>query len=193
METVHLAENLHTQNNQQFIETLNSLVPITDPFIIKIFEEEFYKRDFDFNNLILNPKEIRLLQPVRLVNNTLFETQIPLPNLVSAFYPKVKKLSDFLHNNSVQLKKRLVTYDYVLDQLFISPDEVELVNPSNDLMANDTSVFIVLKQQDKYFPDLKSLPFDLYFVVEKSLVYRGLQKISLYHKTFELMFLDLTQ
>ena len=179
METVHLAENLHTQNNQQFIETLNSLVPITDPFVIKIFKEEFSKRAFDFKNLILNPNEIRLQQPVRLVNNTLFETQIPLPHLVSPIYPKVYKLKQFITQIAAEYGKELVSYSYIIDQLLIPKNTVTILSETESQDPLESKIFIAFKIGEAFYPSIQEIKTKQIIVVEKGEKYRSLKAIYL--------------
>jgi len=180
-------------STEDLVSFINKALSHKKSIDLETLQVEFDRRGVDYENLVFDNAKLQLESPLKLVNSTLFETQIPLPSMVGELFPIVMNLNKFLNFHTEKLVKDLVTYDYVLSNCLLSKSAIEVIEDLNQVKENQ--VFVVLKFKGQQFPSLdKSLghsTFKHYFVVEKSDRFRGLKSVSFYEDGIQVDYLDL--
>jgi hypothetical protein len=176
--------NLSPISDEKLIDFINQQLPITNPDLKNHIVLEFKNRALDYRHLY-NSKtdELNIKLPLSLIDGCLFERNIPKPPLVGNFYTTVHRLRNFLQHAKELKGKRLKTYHYIYDQLFLPYDVVDIIseNEINNLTEND--VFITFKNTKQHFPNenlLNKIPKNhLIVTVDKGNYYRGLNTVSI--------------
>ena len=167
--------NLAPISNEKLIDFINQQLPITNPDLKNHIIAEFKNRGLDYRHLY-NSKtdELNIKLPLSLIDGCLFERNIPKPPLVGNFYTIVHRLRNFLQHSKELNGKKLKTFHYIYDQLFLPYDVVEII--SEDEIEN-----LTFKNSKQHFPNeaaLQKIPKNhLIVTVDKGNYYRGLNKV----------------
>ncbi|MBS7334558.1 MAG: hypothetical protein KIG88_13285 [Weeksellaceae bacterium] len=171
-------------SNVELIDFINQFTPIKNESTSTQIEEEFRRRDFNYQHLINHKKELQLVQPLRLIDGNLFEVNIPKPPMVGNFYRKVKELIDFLKFSPFLEGKNLVTFDYILDQFYATKDDVKIIEENELENLPSNTVFIGFKNTFQTFPNEQILDkisyLETFVIIDKGPFYRGLKEVVIY-------------
>ena len=143
---------------------------------------EFKNRGLDYRHLY-NSKtdELNIKLPLSLIDGCLFERNIPKPPLVGNFYTIVHRLRNFLQHSKELNGKKLKTFHYIYDQLFLPYDVVEIISEDEIGNLTENDVFVPFKNSKQHFPNeaaLQKVPKNhLIVTVDKGNYYRGLNKV----------------
>ena len=171
-------------SDTEFIDFINQFTPIKNEQILWQIEEELKERNFNYQHLINHEKELQLQQPLRLIDGNLFELNIPKPPMVGTFYKDVRQLIDFLKNSEFLKNKKLVTFDYILDQFYATKNDIEVISTNDISKLNKSHVFIGFKNNFQTFPNQEILNMinhlETFVVINKGQYYRGLKEAIVY-------------
>lgn len=176
--------NLAPISNEKLVEFINQQLPITVPALKEHIMEEFKKRALDYRHLY-NSKtdELTIKLPLSLIDGCLFERNIPKPPLVGNFYAIVHRLRNFLQHSKELNGKRLKTFHYIYDQLYLPYGLVDIISEDEIKNLTENDVFITFKNSKQHFPNHKILQKiskdHLVLTVDKGNFYRGLNKVTL--------------
>ena len=172
--------------NVEFIEFINQLVPIRNEDLLDQIKESFIERGYKYQHL-LHHGELQLKQPLRLIDGNLFELKIPKPPMVGPFYKILHELKVFLNEHPELKDKRKVTFDYILDQFFLSEQDVKIIREDDLKLLTKKDVFIAFRNQTQTFPNKEILEkishLPLLIIIDKGPFYRGLQKATVYRNS----------
>lgn len=172
--------NFSTHTATDLINQINGIFSIREEEILQQIVTIFDKENIDYRNLIVSNGKLKLDNPLKLVNATLFELNIPYPPMTSRFFPVVMKLANFLKIHAQGNK--LVTLDYILSQIFQSKEQVSLITDLNEVVKDQ--LFIGLKSNGVIYPILDEIKnnseIQYYFIVDKGEHYRGLKSVTFY-------------
>ena len=172
---------INQATNAELIDLINELRPIINPKLLSQIKQELKKRQINYQHLLNRENELKITQPLRLIDNNLFELKIPKPPMVGTFYRKVKKLAHYLNSSPILEGKQLVTFDYILDQFYLTTKEVKVIKEDDikDLDAN--SIFIGFRNHIQTFPNTEILSklnhLDTLIIINKGPYYRGLKDV----------------
>lgn len=176
--------NLAPISNEKLVDFINLQLPIENNQLKQHIINEFEVRALDYRHLYNSKtQELAINYPLTLIDNCLFERNIPKPPLVGSFYPIVNRLKSFLINTEELKNKQLKTFDYIFDQLFLTNDTIKIITEEeiNQLAEND--VFVTFKNSKQHFPNdsiLKKISSKNYIVtIDKGNLYRGLRNVSI--------------
>lgn len=180
--------NLSPITNEKLVHFINYQLPITNKDLKKHIVKEFDNRNLDYRHLYNSKvKELEIKLPLTLIDGCLFERNIPKPPLVGNFYSTVNKLKNFLTNSEELKGKKIKTFDYIFDQLYLTNNIVEIIEEKeiNTLSKND--VFIIFKNTVQQFPNQSilnkiTLKSNI-IIVDKGNFYRGLKSVSILKNT----------
>lgn len=179
--------NLAPISNEKLVEFINQQLPINNADLKAHIVEEFKKRGLDYRHLY-NAKtdELTIKLPLSLIDGCLFERNIPKPPLVGNFYAIVHRLRNFLQHSKELNGKRLKTFHYIYDQLYLPYDVVEIISEDEIKNLTEQDVFITFKNSKQHFPNdkiIQQIPQNnLVITVDKGNFYRGLDKVILSHQ-----------
>ena len=174
--------NLAPISNEKLIDFINQQLPITNPDLKNHIIAEFKNRGLDYRHLY-NSKtdELNIKLPLSLIDGCLFERNIPKPPLVGNFYTIVHRLRNFLQHSKELNGKKLKTFHYIYDQLFLPYDVVEIISEDEIENLTENDVFVTFKNSKQHFPNeaaLQKIPKNhLIVTVDKGNYYRGLNKV----------------
>ena len=174
--------NLAPISNEKLIDFINQQLPITNPDLKNHIIAEFKNRGLDYRHLY-NSKtdELNIKLPLSLIDGCLFERNIPKPPLVGNFYTIVHRLRNFLQHSKELNGKKLKTFHYIYDQLFLPYDVVEIISEDEIRNLTENDVFVTFKNSKQHFPNeavLQKIPKNhLIITVDKGNNYRGLNKV----------------
>lgn len=185
MNTTNITDLVFTRlSDTDFIDLINQFTPIKNEQLLLLIEKELNQRNFNYQHLINSNNEFKLQQPLRLIDGNLFELNIPKPPMVGTFYKNVKQLIDFLKNNPYLQNKKLVTFDYILDQFYASTNDVEIIEENQLKNLSNNCVFIGFKNNSQTFPNesvLKQIAhLNTFVLINKGDYYRGLKEAYIY-------------
>lgn len=178
--------NLAPISNEKLVDFINQQLPITSPALKGHIVAEFKKRGLDYRHLYNAKKdELNIKLPLSLIDGCLFERNIPKPPLVGNFYTIVHRLRNFLQHSKELNGKRLKTFHYIYDQLYLPYGLVEIISEDNLKNLTENDVFITFKNSKQHFPNdkiIQKIPQNnLLITVDKGNFYRGLDKVILSH------------
>ena len=174
--------NLAPISNEKLIDFINQQLPITNPDLKNHIIAEFKNRGLEYRHLY-NSKtdELNIKLPLSLIDGCLFERNIPKPPLVGNFYTIVHRLRNFLQHSKELNGKKLKTFHYIYDQLFLPYDVVEIISEDEIRNLTENDVFVTFKNSKQHFPNeaaLQKIPKNYLIVtVDKGNYYRGLNKV----------------
>ena len=174
--------NLAPISNEKLIDFINQQLLITNPDLKNHIIAEFKNRGLDYRHLY-NSKtdELNIKLPLSLIDGCLFERNIPKPPLVGNFYTIVHRLRNFLQHSKELNGKKLKTFHYIYDQLFLPYDVVEIISEDEIENLTENDVFVTFKNSKQHFPNeaaLQKIPKNhLIVTVDKGNYYRGLNKV----------------
>lgn len=180
--------NLSPITNEKLVHFINYQLPITNKDLKKHIVKEFDNRNLDYRHLYNSKvKELEIKLPLTLIDGCLFERNIPKPPLVGNFYSTVNKLKDFLTNSEELKGKRIKTFDYIFDQLYLTNNIVEIIEEKNINSLTENDVFIIFKNTVQQFPNQNllnkiTLKSNI-IIVDKGNLYRGLKSVSILKNT----------
>lgn len=169
--------------NVELIEFINQLVPIRNEELLDQIKESFIERGFNYQHLLYQ-NQLQLNQPLRLIDGNLFELKIPKPPMIGPFYKILNELRIFLNEHPELKGKRKVTFDYILDQFFLSEQDVKIIQEDDLKFLKENDIFIAFRNQVQTFPNeeirkqISHLPLQI--IIDKGPFYRGLQKATVY-------------
>ena len=173
--------SLQKANNEELIQLINELFPITNQQILSQIKEEFDCRKINYKLLINFDNEFTITQRVRLIDNHIFELKIPKPPMIGNFYKDVKKLSHYLKSSPYLDNKQLVTFDYIIDQFYLTENDAKIIEEDDLQNLDNQNAFIAFKNQSQLFPNdeiLKKINnLDTFVIIDKGGYYRGLKKV----------------
>lgn len=184
MSTSKILETSFSQaTNEELIEIINQLFPITNQELLMQIKEELDSRNINYQLLINFNQEFNISQRIRLIDQNIFELKIPKPPMVGPFFKKVKKLSHYLKSCPHLDNKKLVTFDYILDQFYLTTDDVNLIEEKDIEKLDDNCVFVAFKNKLQVFPNNEILNkikhLDTLVIIDKGGFYRGLKNVTI--------------
>lgn len=180
--------NLSPITNEKLVHFINYQLPITNKDLKKHIVKEFDNRNLDYRHLYNSKvKELEIKLPLTLIDGCLFERNIPKPPLVGNFYSTVNKLKDFLTNSEELKGKKIKTFDYIFDQLYLTNNIVEIIEKKEINTLTENDVFIIFKNTVQQFPNQSllnkiTLKSNI-IIVDKGNFYRGLKSVSILKNT----------
>lgn len=172
--------NFSTHTATDLINQINGIFSIREEETLNQIVTVFEKQNIDYRNLIVGNGQLKLNCPLKLVNATIFELNIPYPPMTSRFFPVVMRLADFLEKHSNGSK--IVTLDYIFSQIFLSNEQVGLITNLSEVGKDQ--LFIGLKSKGEIYPNLDEIKnnseIQYYFIVDKGEYYRGLKSVTYY-------------
>lgn len=177
--------NLTSITNEKLVHFINYQLPITNKDLKSILLKEFQNRNLEYRHLYNSQSnELNIKNSLYLIDNCLFEKNIPKPPLVGNFYPIVRRLKNFLLTSEELKGKKIKTFDYIFDQLFLDDDLIEIITEDKISDLNENDVFITFKNRVQQFPNqnlLKRITLkSSIIVIDKDKYYKGYKKISIY-------------
>ncbi|WP_313581331.1 hypothetical protein [Chishuiella sp.] len=177
--------NLTSITNEKLVHFINYQLPITNKDLKEILLKEFKNRNLEYRHLYnFQLNELDIKNSLHLIDDCLFEKNIPKPPLVGNFYPIVRRLKNFLMTSEELKGKRLKTFDYIFDQLFLADDFIEIISEDKIQELNENDVFITFKNKFQQFPNqnvLKRITLkSSIIVIDKDNYYKGYKRISIH-------------
>ncbi|WP_413531825.1 hypothetical protein [Empedobacter brevis] len=179
--------NLAPISDEKLVDFINQQLPITVPALKNHIIEELKKRELDYRHLY-NAKtdELNIKLPLSLIDGCLFERNIPKPPLVGSFYAVVHRLRNFLQYSKELNGKRLKTFHYIFDQLYLPYELIDIISEDDIKNLTENDVFITFKNSKQHFPNDKIInripKNNLLITIDKGNYYRGLDKVILSHQ-----------
>ncbi|MGV0921788.1 hypothetical protein ACTS94_15815 [Empedobacter falsenii] len=179
--------NLAPISDEKLVDFINQQLPITVPALKDHIVEEFKRRGLDYRHLYnVKTDELNIKLPLSLIDGCLFERNIPKPPLVGNFYAVVHRLRNFLQNSKELNGKRLKTFHYIFDQLYLPYELIDIISEDDVKNLTEDDVFITFKNSKQHFPNdkiINKIPKNnLLITVDKGNYYRGLDKVILSHQ-----------
>lgn len=187
MTTIEQTQGLDGLSNQALIAWINEHRPTTSSEIKQQILLQFKQRGFNYSHL--QHKETKLLElnyNLSLIDECLFERGIPLPPLVGSFYRDIHRIVKFLENCPYLKGFRLVTFDYIFEQLFLTSKTITVISADQLDQLTNTDIFVSFKNNKQQFPNsliLEGKPIsDYHIVFDKGNFFRGLEGLKIYRK-----------
>ncbi|HCC94019.1 hypothetical protein HXZ62_08685 [Empedobacter falsenii] len=179
--------NLAPISDEKLVDFINQQLPITVPALKDHIIEEFKRRGLDYRHLYnVKTDELNIKLPLSLIDGCLFERNIPKPPLVGNFYAVVHRLRNFLQHSKELNGKRLKTFHYIFDQLYLPYELIDIISEDDVKNLTEDDVFITFKNSKQHFPNdkiINKIPKNnLLITVDKGNYYRGLDKVILSHQ-----------
>lgn len=178
-----LDKSLQQATNEELIELINELFPITNQDFLSQIQKEFEQRNIHYKLLINFKNEFTISQRIRLIDNNIFELKIPKPPMVGPYFKKVKKLSHYLKSSPYLDNKKLVTFDYILDQFYLTTDDVQVIEEKEIQTLDNQHVFIAFRNLSQLFPNATILNqinhLETLVIIDKGGFYRGIKKVNI--------------
>ncbi|MDM1524190.1 hypothetical protein HX088_13035 [Empedobacter sp. 225-1] len=179
--------NLAPISDEKLVDFINQQLPIKVPALKDHIIEEFKKRGLDYRHLYnVKTDELNIKLPLSLIDGCLFERNIPKPPLVDNFYAVVHRLRNFLQHSKELNRKRLKTFHYIFDQLYLPYELIDIISEDDVKNLTEDDVFITFKNSKQHFPNNKIInkipKNNLLITVDKGNYYRGLDKVILSHQ-----------
>lgn len=177
---------LNQLSNEEVVDFINQIVPLKNEDLLYQIQEEFEIRQINYQHLLSREKQLQLTQPLRLIDGNLFELNIPKPPMIGTFYQKVRQLGNYLFQHPLLEGKHLVTFDYILDQFYLTTDTIRVISEDEIDQLTKDEVFIGFRNSTQTFPNqqifdqIKNLEY--YIIIDKGPFYRGLSKVEIYQK-----------
>ena len=176
-----LDKSLQQATNEELIVLINELFPITNPELLSQVRKEFEQRNINYKLLINFDHEFTISQRIRLIDNNIFELKIPKPPMVGPYFKKVKKLAHYLKSSPYLDNKKLVTFDYIQDQFYLTEQEAKVIEEKEIKTLDEDHVFIAFRNLSQLFPNATILNqikhLDTLVIIDKGGYYRGMKKV----------------
>ncbi len=180
----------------ELIDWINQHLPIINSHVQRQIVDQFIQRDFTYHHLIDHTTgQLHIQSALRLIDQCLFERPCSQPPLISSLYRIVKRSKHFLNQSKALHNKRLVTLDYIHEQLFIDSKTIEIisVNELEQLSSND--VFVSFKNDHQHFPNAqlrhKIHPSHTRVIFDKGPLFRGFKSIGIFNQQEQIDFIAL--
>lgn len=183
-------------SSTELIDWINQHLPIINSQLQRQIVDQFIQRDFTYHHLIDHTTgQLQIQSALRLIDHCLFERPCSQPPLISSLYRMVKRSKRFLNQSNALHNKRLVTLDYIHEQLFLDPKTIEIISVNELDLLDPNDVFVSFKNDHQHFPNAqlchKIHPSHTRVIFDKGPLFRGFKSIGIFNRKEQIDFIAL--